>query len=48
MDERQDQRTDIIQDEAIASSKKNEAVEFKWADLLEIEQCDELYDKMLE
>lgn len=37
------ERYQTIKNEVVQTYKKNEAAEFKWADLLELEQCEELY-----
>lgn len=47
-EKRRNDRYQIIKNETIQSSKKNEAAEFKWADLLELEQCEELYERIQE
>jgi dynein regulatory complex protein 1 len=41
-------RYQSIQNEIVASTKQIEAAEFKWVDLLKIEQCDELAARMEE
>lgn len=41
-------RYQSIQNEIVASTKQIEAAEFKWVDLLKIEQCDELSTRMTE
>jgi len=42
------ERYQSIQNEIVASTKQIEAAEFKWVDLLKIEQCDELAARMAE
>lgn len=47
-DKRRAERYEIIQDEAIQTSKQNEAVEMRWQDLAELEECEELSQKIEE
>jgi len=47
-DKQRAERYEIIQDEAIQTSKQNEAVEMRWQDLAELEECDELNQKIEE